>query len=299
MKELLQFSTNSTSKEVRHILFTYRLWVTALLFVSLPCSKATATGLALPAIEPDTIVTGNTANAEPAEYSDTIVVPANEAIHGGKVQVMDIVPSDSLNIDSLYRENGFEVPAVSPDSSRVAMKRETMPGQVNEVKIWKPNPTTATWLALVIPGGGQIYNRKYWKLPIVYGGFVGCLYAYNWNGQMYKDYRQAYLDIMDSDPNTDSYKDFFRPGYNFEANEEYIKELFKKRKDRYRRWRDLSVFATIAVYAISVIDAYVDAQLASFDITEDINLSIEPQMIRGAGFSPENNYYGFNCNITF
>ena len=52
---------------------------------------------------------------------------------------------------------------------------------------WKPNPKRALWLALVIPGGGQIYNRKYWKLPLVYGGFMGCLYAMSWNNSMYKD----------------------------------------------------------------------------------------------------------------
>lgn len=203
---------------------------------------------------------------------------------------------DSMKLDSVYKEMTLSAPALSPDSSRAALKRQQ---QAGVPEIWKPNPTTATWLALVIPGGGQIYNRKYWKLPIVYGGFVGCLYAYNWNSQMYKDYRQAYLDIMDSDPNSDSYKDFFRPGYDFERNEAYLKEVFKKRKDRYRRWRDLSIFAFIGVYAVSVIDAYVDAQLASFDITEDINLTIEPELIRGNSLSPEGGYYGFNCNITF
>lgn len=61
-------------------------------------------------------------------------------------------------------------------------------------KVFIPNPTKATWLALVIPGGGQIYNRKYWKLPIIYGGFAGCAYALTWNGKMYKDYMQAYKD---------------------------------------------------------------------------------------------------------
>ena len=208
--------------------------------------------------------------------------------------------SDSLYIDSIFRSEDMLQQVISPDSSRAAMKRNQSPaGNQNGIRIWKPDPTTATWLALAIPGGGQIYNRKFWKLPIVYGGFVGCLYAYNWNGQMYKDYRQAYLDIMDSDPNTDSFKDFFRPGYNYEANKEYLKEVFKKRKDRYRRWRDLSVFATIAVYTLSVIDAYVDAQLASFDISEDINLSIEPQMIRDNSLSPGESYYGLNCNISF
>ena len=116
---------------------------------------------------------------------------------------------------------------------------------------------------------------------------------------MYKDYRQAYLDIMDSNPNTDSYKDFFRPGYNFDANKEYLTKVFKKRKDRYRRWRDMSIFAFIGVYAVSVIDAYVDAQLSSFDITEDINLTIEPQRIRGGCESLNDDYYGLNFNISF
>ena len=206
---------------------------------------------------------------------------------------------DSATIDSIYRTLTPETYTLSPENSRVAMKRNGG-APIKEITVHRPDPEKATWLALIIPGGGQIYNRKYWKLPIVYGGFVGCLYAYNWNGQMYKDYRQAYLDIMDSDPNTDSFKDFFRPGYNFEANKEYLKSVFKKRKDRYRRWRDLSIFATIGVYAISVIDAYVDAQLASFDISDDINLTIEPQMIQGKEhFSRDNNYYGFNCHITF
>ena len=205
---------------------------------------------------------------------------------------------DSAAIDSIYRTLTPETYTLSPENSRVAMKRNGG-APIKEITVRRPDPEKATWLALIIPGGGQIYNRKYWKLPIVYGGFVGCLYAYNWNGQMYKDYRQAYLDIMDSDPNTDSFKDFFRPGYNYEANKEYLKNVFKKRKDRYRRWRDLSIFSFIGVYAISVIDAYVDAQLAGFDITEDINLSIEPQRIRGNGEFLQEDYYGLNFNITF
>ena len=205
---------------------------------------------------------------------------------------------DSATIDSIYRTLTPETYTLSPENSRVAMKRNGG-APIKEITVRRPDPEKATWLALIIPGGGQIYNRKYWKLPIVYGGFVGCLYAYNWNGQMYKDYRQAYLDIMDSDPNTDSFKDFFRPGYNFEANKEYLKSVFKKRKDRYRRWRDLSIFSFKGVYAISVIDAYVDAQLAGFDITEDINLSIEPKRIRGNGEFLQEDYYGLNFNITF
>ena len=210
----------------------------------------------------------------------------------------DTVKSEALMMpskeaDRVYRDITVKNPPHQVDTARHKSKQNTPP------EVWKPDVERATWLALVIPGGGQIYNRKYWKLPIVYGGFVGCMYAYNWNGQMYKDYRQAYLDIMDSDPNTDSFKDFFRPGYDFERNKEYLKNVFKKRKDKYRRWRDMSIFSFIGVYALSVIDAYVDAQLSRFDISEDINLSIEPQVINGDKLLQDRGYYGFNCNITF
>ena len=71
-------------------------------------------------------------------------------------------------------------------------------------KTFVPNTQRALWLSLVLPGGGQIYNRKYWKLPLFYGGFLGCTYAFLWNQQMYMDYSQAYLDIMDDDPLTNS-----------------------------------------------------------------------------------------------
>ena len=246
--------------------FTYRFLTALLLFIA--------------SVAAPTVAQGTGAVSSPDKTGATYALP------------------DSATIDSIYRTLTPESYALSPENSRVAMKRNGG-APVKEITVRRPDPEKATWLALIIPGGGQIYNRKYWKLPIVYGGFVGCMYAYNWNGQMYKDYRQAYLDIMDSDPNTDSYKDFFRPGFNFEANKEYLKSVFKKRKDRYRRWRDLSIFATIGVYALSVIDAYVDAQLANFDISDDINLSIEPQVIPGKDYLHENNYYGLNCHITF
>ena len=209
------------------------------------------------------------------------------------------IARDSMLMDSIYKREISMQAEMSADSSRVSLKRNSSTNTENKPR-FIPDPQKATWLAVVFPGAGQIYNRKYWKLPIVYGGFIGCLYAYNWNSQMYSDYRQGYLDIMDTDPNTNSYEDFFRPGYDFEKNKEYIKEVFKKRKDRYRRWRDLSVFAFIAVYALSVIDAYVDAQLSNFDINDDINMTLNPQLIRGGGaIGSDGNYYGLNCNITF
>lgn len=167
---------------------------------------------------------------------------------------------------------------------------------------WRPNAKRAMWLAIVIPGAGQIYNRKYWKLPIVYGGFIGCLYAIRWNNQMYKDYSQAYMDIMDNDPSTESYNQFLHLGNTItEENKEQYQNLFKKRKDFYRRYRDLSVFCLIGVYALSVIDAYVDASLSEFDISKDLSMKLEPTIINNrSSLNPlKSSSLGLQCSITF
>ena len=155
---------------------------------------------------------------------------------------------------------------------------------------------------MVLPGAGQIYNRKYWKLPIFYGGFMGCIYALTWNNMMYKDYSQAYLDIMDNDPNTASYNKFLHLGVKItDANKKRYEELFKGRKDKYRRWRDMSIFVMIGVYALSVIDAYVDAELSEFDISKDLSLEVRPTVIsnRGGGNPLQAQSVGLSCFLNF
>ena len=143
-----------------------------------------------------------------------------------------------------------------------------------------PDPIRAMWLGLVFPGGGQIYNHKYWKLPIIYGGFLGCVYALTWNSQMLHDYSQAYLDIMDRDPNTKSYEKMLPIGYDITGREERFKNTFKNKKNFFRRNRDLSIFAFAGVYLLAVIDAYVDAELSTFDISHDLSLHLEPTVIQ-------------------
>ena len=142
-----------------------------------------------------------------------------------------------------------------------------------------PDPKRALWLALVLPGGGQIYNRKYWKLPIVYGGFLGCYYALSWNNQMLRDYSQAYLDIMDDDPNTKSYEKMLPLNYSISGRESQFQTIFKNKKNYYRKYRDMSILAFAAVYAIAVIDAYVDAELSTFDISPDLSLEWAPTVV--------------------
>ena len=208
-------------------------------------------------------------------------------------------------VDSLYAAMSVDtVMTEAADTSGVILKemQKRNSRQERNWGLWRPDPQRALWLAMVIPGGGQIYNRKYWKLPIVYGGFVGCIYAMRWNNMMYRDYAQAYLDLMDDDPGTASYNQFLHLGRQIDStNEERYKNIFKKRKDRYRRWRDMSFFVMVGIYALSVVDAYVDAELSAFDISKDLSLKVRPTVI-GNGCS--NNpliatSLGVNCSINF
>ena len=208
---------------------------------------------------------------------------------------------DSLLTDSLNRRNQLELQLLKApiDTTILAMKTDSIQkGNPQPKKRFIPDSQRSVWLALVFPGAGQIYNRKYWKLPIVYGGFVGCTYALSWNNKMYKDYSQAYLDIMDDDPNTKSYEDFLPMNSSIAGQEERFKEIFRKRKDAYRRQRDLSIFAFIGVYLLSVIDAYVDAELSDFDITKDIGLKVEPAMFND-GKSKNFGSIGLQCSLKF
>ena len=217
--------------------------------------------------------------------------------------VMQPLPADSPQVqlavaDSLLKSDAQEMQlSVMPADTASLLKTPK-----RDWSTWRPDPQRALWLALVLPGGGQIYNRKYWKLPIVYGGMMGCLYAMNWNNMMYKDYSQAYLDIMDSDPTTQSYNKFLHLGKQIDSsNEERYKKIFKSRKDKYRRWRDLSFFCLLGVYAISVIDAYVDAELSEFDISRDLSLKVEPAVINNKSSNNvlEASSIGVNCSLNF
>ena len=215
---------------------------------------------------------------------------------------------DTTAVDSLITSITTAIDTVDTTADSLAMLLRPAPLEETTMRrgrnwsTWRPDPQRALWLALVIPGGGQIYNRKYWKLPIVYGGFIGCIYAMTWNNMMYHDYQQAYLDIMDDDPNTASYNKFLHLGRKIDdTNIERYKALFKSRKDKYRRWRDLSFFTMLGIYAVSVIDAYVDAELSEFDISKDLSMKVRPTVI-GNKMATSPLYtasLGVNCSITF
>lgn len=148
------------------------------------------------------------------------------------------------------------------------------------VRDFNPDPTRAVWMSALFPGLGQLYNRRYWKLPIVIGGFMGLGYATSWNNRMLNDYTQAYRDLMDNDPSTKSYMDFFPPNAKEEdLNRSWMERTFKARKDFYRRNRDLCIICMVGVYLIAMVDAYVDASLSHFDISPDLTMDVYPTLI--------------------
>lgn len=144
-----------------------------------------------------------------------------------------------------------------------------------------PDPTKATWLSALFPGLGQIYNRRYWKLPIIVGGYLGLAYATDWNNSMLRDYTKAYADLLDNDPNTRSYMDMFSPNVKEEnLDRSWLENIMRSRKNYFRRNRDLCIICMVGVYLLAMVDAYVDASLSHFDISPDLSMDVVPALMQ-------------------
>lgn len=142
---------------------------------------------------------------------------------------------------------------------------------------YNPDPNRAVWMSALFPGLGQLYNRRYWKLPLIIGGYMGLGYATSWNNGMLNDYTRAYRDIMDNDPNTKSYMDFFPPNIKeSDLDKRWLTNVLQSRKNFYRRNRDLCIISMIGVYLVAMVDAYVDASLSHFDLSPDLSMDWTP-----------------------
>lgn len=157
---------------------------------------------------------------------------------------------------------------------------EDSPYGLEGKRIFNPDPTRAVWLSALFPGLGQIYNRRYWKLPIIVAGYMGLGYGTSWNARMFQDYQRAYADIMDDDPDTKSYLDFFPPTIDESTlDKAWLSQTLKSRKDYYRRNRDLCIICCVGLYLLAMLDAYVDASLSHFEVSDDISLDVAPSIL--------------------
>lgn len=189
------------------------------------------------------------------------IILTKDSIDTGAEKMLDSIMTDTTSVINI---------TTLPDS--IASQEQ--------VKLFTPDPTRAVWLSALCPGLGQIYNRRYWKLPIVVGAYMGLGYATSWNSRMLTDYTVAYRDIMDTDPSTDSYMDFFPSTTKEEdLDKEWLKNILKRRKDYFRQNRDLCIICMVGVYLVAMVDAYVDASLAQFDISPDLSMKVAPAVI--------------------
>lgn len=215
------------------------------------------------------------------------------APQASQLGVLDVInadselPSDSAVVvepfdvrsDRMVFEVSDTIPVVALDSIADPFAEEWVPREVT----FSPDPTKAVWMSALFPGLGQVYNRRYWKIPIIVGGYLGLAYATSWNNNMLNDYTRAYADLTDSDPSTRSYMDFF-PSTVSEDNldKTWLNNILRSRKNYFRRNRDLCIIGMVAVYLVSIVDAYVDASLSHFDISPDLSMDVYPAMIQDA-----------------
>ncbi len=205
------------------------------------------------------------------------------------------LPTDSVADIELLMRAPIETEVTEGDEKTVVVA-DDYPYGFDGKKIFNPDPTRAVWMSALFPGLGQIYNRRYWKLPIIVAGFMGLGYGTSWNNTQYKDYSNAYMDLMSGDPNKKSYLDFFPPNTDESSlDKEWLKSVMQSRKNFYRRNRDLCIICMVAVYMLSIIDAYVDAQLAHFDISPDLSMDVSP----GFSADPVSRRYSIGLNWAF
>lgn len=212
---------------------------------------------------------------------------------------------EEINIVTI--ENDTIQAVFKTDSNKVLLTREdSLAMQRLMIKPFSPNSTKAVIYAAIFPGLGQIYNRKYWKLPILYGGLIGCVYAITWNNKNLTDISAAHQKLMYDRKHhqdepwmwSDKWKYYDNTGNPEQRiNNPQFSDWLKSSKDFYRRYRDLSIFIAIGVYALGIIDAYVDAELFNFDISPDLSMKVEPVVAPETKHNPRT--YGVSCHLTF
>ncbi len=154
--------------------------------------------------------------------------------------------------------------------------------------IFVHSPLKASFYSAVLPGMGQIYNKKYWKLPIIYAGMGVLAYLINFNQSHYSDAKLAFIKLHNDDPNNmGSYQ-----GYPLQ---DYNEDFLQSSIDFYRRNRDYSIMGLAVLYAANIIDATVDAYMMNYSINQDLSLHVAPTF----NTTPGSNNFGICCTFRF
>ncbi len=161
----------------------------------------------------------------------------------------------------------FSLRAQNSDTSKINVKVDSAKTVVDTF-YFNHRANRAALFSAVLPGLGQVYNKKYWKLPILYGGFFALGYSIDFNNHYYHLFKDAYQARIKGDSTSDTYIKYKKiyPDDN----------SLLVRRDYYRRTRDLMWIITAGVYILNIIDAYVDAHLSNYDISDNLSMNAQP-----------------------
>ena len=156
----------------------------------------------------------------------------------------------------------------------------------------------ATTLSTIFPGAGQVFNKSYWRVPIVLGGIASTIYTIDWNNRGYQRFKTAYALVVDYERlSPEERLEKYPQGAADEFRGAYSATFLKNLKDSYRRNRDLCIILTAGVYLLNILDAHVDAHLQDYDISDDLTMNLEPYFdVTSVGAQP---VYGVNMSIKF
>ena len=203
-----------------------------------------------------------------------------DSVHSQTNAVADSVNSavattaDSLN--NVVVADSADAYVVSNSDNVAAPSKQKRSRKRAGEEYWMPDPKKAMWFSLLLPGAGQIYNRSYWKVPLIYGLGIGSFYVVSFQGRMYKEYSAAYYSLVDNDPKTRDFDPIFEGLGNVDDN--WKKTVLERKMNTYRRYRDMCIFASVLLYVGNALDAFVDAHLYDFSISEDLSLNIRPEI---------------------
>ncbi|MGE0076787.1 MAG: DUF5683 domain-containing protein [Bacteroidales bacterium] len=154
----------------------------------------------------------------------------------------------------------------------------------------KHSPVNATIFSTLIPGLGQAYNKKYWKIPVIYGGLSTFYFIASWNNRGYKRFKTALKYNIDDDPNTID-----------EFNGQRTDTELRYYMNSYRRNRDLCILGFTVVYVLNILDANVDAHLYDWNVDDNLSFRVEPTVVNSevalTGSSAP--VFGLSCQLTF
>ncbi|MDO8998212.1 MAG: DUF5683 domain-containing protein [Bacteroidota bacterium] len=180
----------------------------------------------------------------------------------------------------------FATPAVSQNDT-LSLGEDTVAQLKTQKKAIYSSARKASIMSAILPGLGQAYNKKYWKIPIIYAGLGGFGYMFLTNNKQYNIYRSNVIAYNDNDSTT------------VPALPEYSSDQSQVLKLQYRKYRDFSVIGFTIIYLINIIDANVDAHLKTFDVSDDLSLHVDPWQSTYKTSSGYRTATGISLKLTF